>query len=39
MAMIDALNDRVGQAVSAGRFAVVYGGDCSSLLGTVTGLA
>ena len=38
MAMIDALNDRVGRAVSADRFAVVYGGDCSSLLGTVTGL-
>ena len=38
MAMIDALNERVGQAVSDGRFAVVYGGDCSSLLGTVTGL-
>ena len=38
MAMIDALNERVGQAVSDRRFAVVYGGDCSSLLGTVTGL-
>ena len=38
MAMIDALNDRVGRAVSAGRFTVVYGGDCSSLLGTFTGL-
>ena len=38
MAMIDALNDRVGRAVSADRFVVVYGGDCSSLLGTVTGL-
>ena len=38
MAMIDALNDGVGRAVSADRFVVVYGGDCSSLLGTVTGL-
>ncbi len=38
IAMTDALNDRVGQAVSADRFAVVYGADCSTLLGTVTGL-
>lgn len=38
VAMTDALNDRVGRAVSADRFVVVYGGDCSSLLGTVTGL-
>jgi arginase len=38
LAMTDALNKRVGQAVSAGRFPFVYGGDCSTLLGTVTGL-
>jgi arginase len=36
--MTDALNDRVGRAVSAGRFPVVYGADCSTLLGTVSGL-
>ena len=38
IAMTDALNDRVGRTVSAGRFPVVYGGDCSTLLGTITGL-
>ncbi|MFI5507250.1 arginase family protein [Mycobacterium sp. NPDC051804] len=38
LAMTDALNTRVGQAVTAGRFPVVYGGDCSSLFGIVTGL-
>jgi arginase len=36
--MTDALNDRLGRAVSAGRFPVVYGADCSTLLGTVSGL-
>jgi arginase len=38
LAMTDALNERVGSAVSEGRFPFVYGGDCSTLLGTVTGL-
>jgi arginase len=38
LAMTDALNIRVGEAVVAGRFPVVYGGDCSSLFGVVTGL-
>ena len=38
LAMTDALNTRVGEAVLAGRFPVVYGGDCSSLFGIVTGL-
>ncbi|BBY90999.1 hypothetical protein MGALJ_06680 [Mycobacterium gallinarum] len=38
LAMTDALNIRVGEAVLAGRFPVVYGGDCSSLFGVVTGL-
>ena len=38
LAMTDALNERVGPAVTAGRFPVVYGGDCSALLGIVTGL-
>ncbi|MGZ5365459.1 MAG: arginase family protein [Mycobacterium sp.] len=38
LAMTDALNIRVGEAVAAGRFPVVYGGDCSSLFGIVTGL-
>ena len=38
LAMTDALNERVGRAVRAGRFPFVYGGDCSTLLGSVTGL-
>lgn len=38
IAMTDALNSRVGSAVRAGRFSFVYGGDCSALLGIVTGL-
>jgi arginase len=37
-AMTDLLNARVGEAAAAGRFPFVYGGDCSTLLGTVTGL-
>ena len=38
LAMTDALHDRVGPAVAKGRFPFLYGGDCSTLLGTVTGL-
>jgi arginase family enzyme len=38
VAMTEALNERVGSAVTAGRFPVVYGGDCSTLLSIVTGL-
>jgi arginase len=38
LAMTDALNVRIGQAVRGGRFPFVYGGDCSALLGIVTGL-
>jgi arginase len=38
VATTGALNERVGSAVAAGRFPFVYGGDCSSLLGIVTGL-
>lgn len=38
LAMTDALNVRVGSAVTAGRLPIVYGGDCSMLLGVVTGL-
>ena len=38
LAMTDALNERVGSAVTAGRLPIVYGGDCSTLLGIVTGL-
>jgi arginase len=38
VAMTDSLNSRVSRAVRDGRFPFVYGGDCSSLLGTVTGL-
>src|SRR5882762_1638162 len=38
LAMTDALNRKVGTVVGAGRFPFVYGGDCSTLLGLVTGL-
>jgi len=38
LAMTDALSDRVAAAVPRGRFPLVYGGDCSTLLGTITGL-
>jgi arginase len=38
LAMTGALNERIGSAVSAGRLPIVYGGDCSILLGIVTGL-
>ncbi|GFG49799.1 arginase [Mycolicibacterium agri] len=38
LAMTAALNERVGSAVIAGRLPIVYGGDCSALLGIVTGL-
>jgi arginase len=38
IAMTEALNERVGTAVAENRFPVVYGGDCSMLLGIVTGL-
>ena len=38
LAMTEALNARVGRAIAARRFPVVYGGDCATLLGIVTGL-
>lgn len=38
IAMTDALNERVSRAVRCGRFPVVYGADCSTLLGSVTAL-
>jgi arginase len=38
LAMTDALNERVGAALGAGHLPIVYGGDCSTLLGIVTGL-
>jgi arginase len=38
LAMTGALNERVGSAMTQGRFPFVYGGDCSTLLGIVTGL-
>jgi arginase len=38
LAMTDALNERVGSAMTQGWFPFVYGGDCSTLLGIVTGL-
>ncbi len=36
--MTEELNARVSSAVGRGTFPVVYGGDCSTLLGTVTAL-
>lgn len=38
VAMTDALNERVRSALASARFPLVFGGDCSSLLGIVTGL-
>jgi arginase len=38
IALADLLAERVGDAVGAGRFPVVHGGDCSTLLGSVSGL-
>lgn len=38
LAMCDELGGRVGAAVAAGRFPVVYGGDCTVLLGIVPAL-
>jgi arginase len=38
LAMTAALNTLVGQAITAGRFPFVYGGDCSTLFGIMTGL-
>ncbi|MCT7659299.1 arginase family protein [Mycobacterium deserti] len=38
LVMTERLNARVGAAVADGRFPFVYGGDCSTLLGIVTGL-
>jgi arginase len=38
LAMVDALHERVGAALASDRFPIVYGGECSVLLGTVSGL-
>jgi arginase len=38
LAMVDAIHERVGAALAADRFPIVYGGECSVLLGTVSGL-
>jgi arginase len=38
LALADSLAGRVADAVRAGRFPVVHGGDCTTLLGTVDGL-
>ncbi|MEV3903918.1 arginase family protein [Mycobacterium sp. NPDC050551] len=38
LAMTDALNERVGAAVTSGRFPVIFGGDCAMLFGIATGL-
>ncbi|HEV2528822.1 MAG TPA: arginase family protein [Thermomicrobiales bacterium] len=37
LAQTDALNTLVGAVLASGRFPVVYGGDCTSLLGSITG--
>ena len=38
LALVDALREHVGAAFAAGRFPIVYGGECSVLLGAVSGL-
>ena len=38
LAMTEALHGRVRAAVASSRFPLVYGGDCSSLLGTIPAL-
>jgi arginase len=38
LAMTELLNERVGSTMKQGGFPFVYGGDCSTLLGIVTGL-
>lgn len=38
LAMTEQVGDRVAASVAAGRFPVVYGGDCTTLLGTVPAL-
>ena len=38
LALVDALRDHVLAALAAGRFPIVYGGECSVLLGAVSGL-
>ena len=38
LALVDALREHVGAALVADRFPIVYGGECSVLLGAVTGL-
>lgn len=38
VAMADQVGERVASAVAAGRFPLVYGGDCTTLLGTVPDL-
>ena len=38
LALVDALREHVGAALAADRFPIVYGGECSVLLGAVSGL-
>jgi arginase len=38
LAMIDAVGARVGGALESDRFPVLYGGDCTTLLGTIPAL-
>jgi arginase len=38
LALVDALREHVGAALAAVRFPIVYGGECSVLLGAVSGL-
>ena len=38
LSLAEALHEHVGTALAAGRFPIVYGGECSVLLGAVTAL-
>ncbi len=38
LALVDALHEQVAAALAANRFPIVYGGECSVLLGAITGL-
>jgi arginase len=38
LALVEALREHVGAALAAGRFPIVYGGECSVLLGAVSAL-
>jgi arginase len=38
LALVDALHERVGDALAADRFPIIYGAECSVLLGAMSGL-